>query len=521
LTADQIKDFGRRYNTAGIIYQTDRFGNEVENADGDAIVESFYPDQKDFYTQYNFQLIVDQYLAERWNLNLTAHYTRGDGYYEEFKESRSLAEYGLASYEIPDGEGGVATVSKSDLIRRKKMWNNFGGAMVSVTYSGEKLDAAFGAMWNRYAGDHFGQVPWVKNYVNDALAPGHEYYRNTTVKDDASLFVKASWEVARGLSLWGDVQYRHISHRIDGTNDVYDWRTGVESMQALDVARNYDFFNPKVGAYYDISANHAVYASFGVAHKEPTRDNYTEAKFGVTPRSERLMDTELGYKLGYGNISAGVNLYYMRYKDQIVPTGGLNDIGEPLAANVPDSFRAGIELTAGWQVTRWFRWDIFGTFSRNRILDYVELLPDYDADWNYMYTEGIQSHTPDALGDTEIALSPSIVAGNVFTFNVKGFYGALQTNYVGKQYLTNSQRKEFLLPAYCVTTLRASYRFALPRMKYLELGVTVGNLFNAKYSSFGFGYSSMVHDDPSYIASEAGYFPQATINVLGGVTLSF
>jgi iron complex outermembrane receptor protein len=525
LTADQIKDFGRRYNTAGIMYRTDRFGNQVEDENGDAIVEGFYPDQKDFYTQYNFQLIIDQRLAERWNLNLTAHYTRGDGYYEEFKESRSLAEYGLEPYfvtENADGTGALVEVTKSDLIRRKKMWNNFGGAMASATYSGERLEAAFGATWNRYAGDHPGQVSWVKNYANDDFVSGLEYYRNSSIKDDASLFAKASWTVARGLSLWGDVQYRHISHKIDGTNDVYDWRTGVESMQTIDVARTFDFFNPKVGAFYDISKNHAVYASFGVAHKEPTRDSYTEAKVGVTPCSERLMDTELGYKLNYGNISAVVNLYYMRYKDQIVSTGGLNDIGEPLTANVPDSFRAGIELTAGWQVTKWFRWDIFGTFSRNRIFDYVELLPDYDADWGYMYTdEGIQSHTPDALGNTDIALSPSITAGNVFTFNVRSFYGALQTNYVSKQYLTNSQRDELSLPGYCVTTLRASYRFAMPRMKYLELGVTVGNLFNAKYSSFGFGYSSMVHDDPAYIASEAGYFPQATINVLGGVTLNF
>ncbi len=523
LDSTQIKSLGRRYNTAGEMFRTDRFGNEVEDENGDPILEGYYPDQKDFYTQYNFQLIIDQRLAERWNLNLTGHYTRGDGYYEEFKDRRNLSEYGLAKYfitENADGTGAPVEVKKSDLIRRKKMWNNFGGAMASVTYTGEKLDVALGAAWNRYGGDHFGQVSWVKNYVADNLAPNHEYYRNNSVKHDASVFAKANWTVARGLSLWGDVQYRHISHKIDGTNDVYDWING--GMQSLDVARTYDFFNPKVGLYYDVARNHALYASFAVAHKEPTRDNYTEAKFGATPKSERLMDVELGYKLDCESITAGANLYYMNYKDQLVPTGELNDIGEALAANVPNSFRTGIELTFGWQAAKWFRWNIFGTFSLNRILDYTEYLPDYDADWEYMYTPaGIQSHTANKLGNTTIAFSPSIIAGNVFTFNVKGFYGALQTNYVSKQYLTNSQREELSLPGYCVTTLRASYRFPLPHMKYLELGVVVNNLFNSLYASSGFGYSSMVHYDTPKIESGVGYFPQATINALGSITLSF
>ncbi len=485
LTASQIEEFGRRHNTAG------------EISPG-----VYYPDQKDFYTQYNFQLLIDQRLSDRWSLNITGHYTRGDGYYEEFKDDRWLPEYGLK-----DGD--------SDLVRRKKMWNNFGGAIASVSYSGENLSAAMGAAWNQYAGDHFGQVSWIENYAHP-IDPLHEYYRNTTTKDDANVFAKASWSPVKGLSLWGDVQFRHISHRIGGTNDVYDWIH--EKMQELDVDRNYNFLNPKVGVYYDINARNAVYASFAVAHKEPTRDNYTEAKFGVTPRSERLFDTEVGYKFTGERVTASANFYYMNYRDQLVPTGELNDIGEALAANVPKSFRAGVELTVGVEITKWFRWDIFGTFSRNRIKDYIEYLPDYDANWDYMYTpEGIQSHTANKLGDTNIAFSPEIIAGNIFSFNTGGFYGALQTNYVSKQYLTNSQRDELSLPAYWVTNLRASYRFN----EHLELGVAVNNLLNAKYSSSGFGYSSMVHDDPAYIASEAGYFPQATINALGTITLRF
>jgi iron complex outermembrane receptor protein len=304
-----IEKFGRRYNPAGEMFATDRFGEPVVDAEGKPVLEGFYPDQKDFYTQYNFQLIIDQRLAHGWSLNVTGHYTRGDGYYEEFKDLRSLSEYGLLPYEIPDGEGGVATVEKADLVRRKKMANDFFGTIASVTYTGERVSAAIGGAWNRYDGAHFGQVMWVRNYVGDNIAPLHEYYRNGTIKDDSNIFAKASWIVAHGLSLYGDVQYRHISHNIDGTGDVYDWRDGVQSMQRLAVARKYDFFNPKVGVYYDINPYNSVYASFAVAHKEPTRNNYTEAKFDRTPHSERLMDTELGYKLAWEKITVGVNLY--------------------------------------------------------------------------------------------------------------------------------------------------------------------------------------------------------------------
>jgi iron complex outermembrane receptor protein len=514
----QIYLYGRRYNSAGEIYRTDKFGNNVTDTDDNPIIEGFYPDQKDFYTQYNTHLIVDQQLGARWNLNLTGHFTRGDGYYEEYKNSRTLTEYGLYNYEVADENGALQTVKKSNLVRRKAMWNNFGGAIASATYKSAKLDAVFGGAWNRYAGDHFGRIVWIKNYVGDRLDPSADYYRNTTVKSDANLFAKASWTVARGLSLYADLQYRHIRHRIDGTNDNYDWRTGVEAMQALNVDRTYDFFNPKVGVYYDINAHHSVYASVAVAHKEPTRNDFTDAAFGSSPRPERLLDYELGYKLKGEIITGSANLYYMDYKDQLVQTGQLNDIGEPLADNVARSFRAGVELTLGVQFTDWFRWDVFGTFSRNRILGYTEYLSDVDESGESLWTQ-----TAEERGNTTIAYSPSIIAGNIFSFNVKGFYGALQTNYVSRQYLTNSQREELTLPAYCITNLRASYRFPLRTMKYLEVGVTVGNLFNAKYSSYGFGYSSLVHhpDGSTQVAGTPGYFPQATVNALGSITLSF
>lgn len=525
LTQKQIDTYGRRHNTAGEIWKTDRFGQTQyhDTKKKNPIIEGYYPDQKDFYNQHHVHLIVDQRLGGGWNLNLTGHYTRGDGYYEEYKNSRTLTEYGLQSYVIQDADGNDVTVKKSSLIRRKHMWNNFGGAIVSADYRSQKLDAVLGAAWNRYTGDHYGRVAWLKNYVNDELSPTHEYYRNSTAKNDANVFARASWTIARGLSLYGDVQYRRITHRIKGQNDNYDWING--GMQRLDVDRAYGFFNPKAGAYYVISPSHTVYASVGVAHKEPTRNDFTDARFGSVPRAERLVDYETGYKFSDGSLSFGSNLYYMHYRDQLVPTGELNDIGEPLADNVPDSFRLGAELTLGVRFTGWFRWDVFGTFSRNRIIGYVETLPHIDEGGDAVYDETtwMQKQTHAAPRNTDIAFSPAVIAGNIFTFTVRGFYGALQTNYVGRQYLTNAGRSELTLPHYCTTNLRASYRFALPATKYIELGVAVNNIFNARYSSFGFGYSNLMEktDGSTQIVSGSGYFPQATANAIGSVTLRF
>ncbi len=440
VTKEQMKEFGRTYNSAGEI----RPG-------------VYYPDQKDFYTQYNFQLIVDQRLSNRWNLNVTGHYTRGDGYYEEYKDGRTLMEYGL--------EG-----DESNLVRRKKMWNDFGGLLASATFDGERLDAVFGAAFNRYSGDHFGQVTWVENYAAP-LDPLHEYYRNSSAKNDLSAFAKASWEIAEGLNLWGDVQFRHIDHRIDGANDTWDWING--RLQALDVARVFNFVNPKVGAHYT-AGHHSIYASLGIAHKEPTRDNYTNARFDVEPRHERLTDWEAGYEFSGRRVTAGVNLYYMKYKDQLVPTGEVNDIGELLAENIADSYRAGVEIEASWRVAEWLTWRVFATFSRNRVDEH------------------------------DLAYSPDVVAGNIFELSFGKFRGALQTNYVGAQYVTNAG--ELKLPDYCVTTLRAGYDFGR-----VELGVTVNNLFDARYSSFGYDWGG----------GQIAYFPQAGANFIGNVTLRF
>ncbi len=528
----------RRYNPCGEIEDLvrgsdgkpllDEYGNRQYDVVG------FYKNQNDNYIQNNYHLILNQRLTHAWNFNATLHYTSGDGFYEEYKNGCSLVEYGLRPFEAanPDladyvDENGMVT--KSNLVRRKSMLNDFYGLIFSFNYSGDRLSATMGGAANRYDGVHFGPVVWVKNYIGD-LNIDHEYYRNSSDKRDMNFFARANYELTAGLNIYADMQYRRIHHMIEGVNDKYDWRPEVQAMQRLDVNKTYDFFNPKAGLYYDIDNRNSVYASFGVAHKEPTRNNFTDARFGTVPRPERLLDYEAGYTLRGRVFSAGVNLYYMDYKDQLVLTGQTNDIGEPLADNVAKSYRTGIELTAGIRIAEWLRWDLNATFSRNCILDYTEYIAEYDADWNDLGTQRAVY-----LGETTISYSPSVIAGSLLTFTYKGFNAALQSLYVGSQYVTNSQQDgvrdaegnytldPLKLDAYFVSNLRLDYTFRLKGLKHLNAGITINNLFDAKYCSNGWGYSSLINeaDGSSYRFNGMGYFPQATINVLANVTLMF
>lgn len=539
ISASQLAE-NRRYNPCGRIEDVVRNpdGTPVFNPDGspETKITGFYNNQTDNYVQTHYQAIVNQKLGLQWNLTATLHYTKGDGYYEEYKNAATYTDYGLKPWLPADPSkeaylNSEGYVKKSNLIRRKMMDNNFGGAVLSVNYSSEKLTASFGGAANHYSGDHFGQVMWVKNYVGDLL-PEHEYYRNHSTKDDANIFARANYNVAKGLNIYGDLQYRYIHHTIKGPGDKWNWID--DTRQMLDVDNTYNFFNPKVGVFYDINKQNNIYASFAVAHKEPTRNNFTDAMFGTTPKSERLFDYELGYKYSGGIFAGGVNLYYMDYKDQLVLTGRVNDIGEPMSDNVAKSFRAGIELTAGVKITNWLRWDVNATFSRNRILDYTEYVDDYvdvNGVWNSLGTQ-----TAVNIGNTDIAYSPSIIAGSLITFSVGDFSAAFQSQYVGSQYVTNSMQNgikqadgewelaPLKLDDYFVNNLRLNYSFHLPAMRSIDVGLAVNNIFNAMYCSNGWGYSMLVSNEAGTSSSRSndmGYFPQAGINFIASVSFKF
>lgn len=530
-------DINRRYNPCGAIYEVQRDGNGLPVIKKDGSIEvkkdtgKYYEDQTDNYKQNHYQLILNHEPGHAWKLNATLHYTAGDGYYEEYKNGRTLKEYGLSDFltsepgkadylKIKDGkfvvdDNGNYTVNKSDLVRRKHMENGFGGLVFSAQYTGDRLTATFGGGANRYAGEHYGRVVWVKNYVGD-LDPSHEFYRNETDKRDANIFARANYMLADGLNVYADMQYRRIRHKIDGENSRWDWING--RMQELAVDETYDFFNPKAGILYDINPRNKLYASFAVAHKEPTRNNFTDSKFDATPKPERLFDYEAGYMFGGRVFSAGVNLYYMDYKDQLVLTGETNDIGEPLSDNVAKSYRAGVELTAGVRITEWLRWDLNATFSRNIIRDYTEYMDDYDENWEPLWTQ-----TENYVGETTIAYSPSVIAGSFISAMFGNLTASLQSQYVGSQYVTNSRQDDLRLDAYFVNNLRVNYTLPLRGMRSVDLGVAVNNIFNEKYSSNGWGYSSLIHKGDGSSERQNGmyYFPQAGTNFLVNLTLRF
>ena len=502
ISRDDLKE-NRTYNPNG----------EIKH---DGKVTGFYKDQKDIYRQTHYQLIWNQTFTPLWKLNVALHYTDGYGYYQEYKNARTLKEYGLEPVVTPEG-----TSKKASLVRKKCLGSGFGGGVFSLQYSGERLAATLGGGINRYTNDHYGQVIWVENYTSP-LAPDHEYYRNDARKNDFNIYIKGNYVITGGLSAYADLQYRHIGYRMKGDNDKWDWTASPEHLQVLDIDEPFDFFNPKAGLNWQMNEHNRFYASFAVAQKEPTRNNYNDGPLVKHPTSEKLYDWEAGYELRSGRFAAGVNLYYMKYKDQLVLNGKINEIGELMAENVPDSYRMGVELMAGYRFTDWLRWDVNATLSRNRIKDYVGYVSDYDADtWDDMWTQ-----TEIHAGDKTIAFSPSVTVGSMIALDYKGFTATLQSQYVSRQYLDNFERKEDSLDPYFVNNLDLAYTFKLPHLRSVTVGATIYNLLDEKYETNGYSQTCALYPggskDAQYnLYSDPRFYPMAGINALGHVTLRF
>lgn len=488
VTKEDMERYGRRYHDSG----------QYVTSDGPFVLEdgthvNYYDDQTDNYLQINNQLIVNHRFNDKWTLNATAHYTYGYGYYKQYKDDAWLVGYDNL---FPDGQ--------SDLIREKIMRNHFGGLLASAGYQTERLSLVFGGAWSLYKSPHWGELDWVQSNPT-GFTPGMRWYDNDVKKQDANAFAKVNYQLADGLNLFADMQYRYVGYKAWGKNDNYDWNTS--QMQPIDVDQKYHFFNPKAGINYSPAKDHNLYFSFAIAQKEPTRNDFTDRFTQEPPVAEKMYDYELGYQYDGRIVKAGVNLYYMKYKNQLVRTGLVNDasILDPLNVNVPDSYRRGIELSLSARVARWLTFGGNGTFSQNRIENYVDHLadsPDFGRD----------------LGTMTISYSPGVIAGTFFDFHVKGFEAILHTQYVGKQYLTNNQVEALTLDRYCVTNLNLAYTLHTKKVQSVRFGLTVFNLFNAEYCSNASGYS-YIDDGARY--DVALYFPQAPLNVLANITVKF
>lgn len=507
--------YGRRYNSCG--EYTDVNGNRA-----------YYDNQTDNYHSQNYQLIWNQRLTNLWNLNAALHYTRGDGYYEEYKCHKDYAEYGLNTTKL-----------KNDLIRRKQMGNDFYGAIASVNYDNQKnLTANFGGGWNKYDGDHWGNVLWHKVNGDIARDNNFEYYRNNAKKTDFNIYGKASYEFVKGLSAFLDLQYRHVNVKMQDPSDLF---IGNSFTGDYIINEKYDFFNPKFGFNYEINTNNKVYISYAIAHKEPVRNNYEAWKSGSEkPKAERLNDLELGYKYQSSKFSAGANFYYMNYKNQFVLTGELNSIGEAVTRNFDKTYRMGVELEAAWKPVSWFQWDANATWSKNRAKDMMVTLEDGETNVN--------------LGETPLSFSPDFIFNNIFTFQYAGFKAAIQSQYVSDQYLTNTGFKTMecndnvdpdtyeakgntcyetlLLKKHFTTNIDLSYHFSLKKigLKDATIGVTLYNIFDTKYDNNGWAAPTYRMVDGKVIAvnlwgsrdyGAAGFAPSAPFNCMAHLSINF
>ncbi|MGM9838427.1 MAG: TonB-dependent receptor [Paludibacteraceae bacterium] len=515
-TAYGIDGADRRYNPAGEykVPALDENGNPVY-VDGKLQKEKrYYSNQTDNYAQQHAQLQVTHRFTPHWSLNATLHYTHGGGYYEQYKKKK-FSYWGFEDVRDEDGEK-----IESYGMYRKLLDNHFAGAILSAKYVNEHVDVQFGAAANDYIGTHFGTLHYMQDtvYYGPQLPIDYEYYRNNANKVDANAYGKVNWRVINRaqeqLSLYADLQYRYVRYHRDGIND--------EDMVDLPLTVNNHFFNPKAGLTYQ-NHGHLLYGSFGMANREPSRDNYKENviynpttnEYTGLPKAETLYDYELGYQYAHPRVVVGANLYFMDYDNQLVLTGEYNDVGAMKTTNVKDSYRMGAELTIGVKITDWFRWDGNFVLSRNKILHYKQYIDRYDNqdDWTWVGQDSV-------VGTTTIAFSPMITAMSLFTFDIAGFVGTIQTNVVSRQYLDNTEDANAMLKAYTTTDLNLQYTLPLQRYKHcpdIKLLCRINNIFNAKYASNGGADASRFEDNSRCV----WYYAQAGINVHAGFVINW
>lgn len=455
----------RTYNSVG--QYTDEFGNT-----------QFYGNETDNYWQNHFQLLWNQKLASKWQSNIALHYTIGKGYFEQYKEDESFADYYLPDF------GAITT---TDLVRKRWLDNDFFGTTFSLNYKTEKTDVIIGGAANKYQGKHFGEVVWTQYYLPTA----NKYYDNFGNKNDVNFYTKASQQIGK-INVFADLQYRMVFYQ-------------ANSIKFDDVNDTFRFFNPKAGITYTLNTASSIYGYFGIANKEPRRDDYENGSI----KPERLQDFELGYKFKNNKAVLNVNAFYMKYKDQLVATGALNDVGSPVFENSGKSYRLGLEIESSIKVTEKVMIQPNVTLSTNKNEDF------------YFQRDGVLTN----LGNTNIAYSPNLVVGNNITLTpIKSLQISFLTKFVGEQYMGNIDAEKSVLPDYTTSDLNITYEWKINKgIKSIVFSGLINNIFDRTYESNGYFYT---YDDnwsgPSTTTIEgAGYYPQAGINFLAGMNLKF
>lgn len=486
-------------NNLDYLYYTKADSLNLFNSNNRKYNQFTYKDQNDNYAQNHYQALYAKQFSEKFSFNGALHYTDGKGYYEEYKNKQKLSKYALP----PANVGGV-DVTKTDLIRRRWLDNDFYGLTYAFNYiPSSELNITLGGAYNQYRGKHFGQVIWAQ-YASTATNDYH-YYDGKGNKDDFNSYVKVNYSPASQLSLFADLQYRNVNYDITGLD---------KNRNTLDFHNKYNFFNPKVGATYFINDQSNLYASFSVGNKEPNRDDFTNLKAGLpVPKSEHLNNIEAGYRMTQKDFNIGINAYGMFYKDQLIFTGEVNDGGDPYRQNVDKSSRLGIELDGSYTISPKFIFNANAALSRNKIKNYVDYVSVYDENYELVKVQATNYASPN------ISFSPNTVLfGELVYKPLSGFAIALQEKYVSKQFMDNTQNDTRKLDAYWVSNARIGYDFSLKGIKNINIGLLANNILNRKYESNGYTYSSIY---PWGTVTENFYFPQAGTNFLLSLNLKF
>lgn len=462
-----------------------------------------YDNQTDNYQQDHYQLFYTRNITKQLVANAALHYTYGRGYYEEFKTAQSLKKYSIDPVVILDPITNlpVKTIDKSDLVRRLWLDNNFYGTTYSLSYTPQSnLNFTLGGAYNRYEGNHFDEVVWAQyaNY-NGSGSIRHRYDDNDAFKSDFNIFGRVSYQLDK-LNIFADLQYRNVFYSFYGKVDANNF--------AQQNAR-LEFFNPKFGLSYNLDDKNNVYASVAVGNKEPNRRDFTDSNTGTRPKHESLTDIEFGYRTQRANFNIGANGFAMLYKNQLINTGKLNEVGGQTRQNVPDSYRIGLELDARWQVVKNFSWSATATLSQSRIKNFTEYVYDDVIDGAFLTFD---------YNNTNIAYSPKIVASNEFAYSYKNAGIALISKYVGEQNLDNTSASDRVLDAFFINDLRLTYNLSLPGVKNIGLNFLVNNIFDVKYESNGGSGAYLSNGD---FGRYKYFYPQATRNFLLSLNLKF
>jgi len=452
-----------------------------------------YKNETDNYWQDNYQLHYSRDVNSNLHANVALHYTKGKGYYENLKSNSKFS-----SYNLPNAIFNSDTIINSDFIAQKWLDNDFYGFTYSLNYNRNKISTVIGGGWNRYSGNHFGDIIWAKIVTFDSEK--YRWYKGTGDKKDLNTFIKINYLVTNSLNLYTDLQLHNINYSIGGIDD---------NMKDITQYHKYNFFNPKAGLLYNLNEKQKVYASFGISHREPDRGNFIDADSGKIPKPEKLYDYEAGYEFRSSKFMFKGNFFYMNYIDQLILTGEINNVGNPILTNVSKSFRLGIELETELQILK--NLNLYGniTLSRNIIPVFVDFTDNWDT-W---------SQDKETLKNKTISFSPSIIASSIIDYEpLKDFHLSFSTKYVGKQYIDNTQNSERMLNAYLVQNLSFSYSIKSKIFKELTSQFAINNLFNKKYETNAWVYK---YNEGGSQHIMDGYFPQAGINYMVRVDIKF